>query len=88
MSSIAIVGIALVFFACRTPYRDFLPVLLIPLAYWQTGQFRRPLNEYLQGKLLSFDRKYLQITDVLVLWPLEVAYLFCYPLIPLSILYL
>ena len=102
----AVTGIAIVGFAgiwitviLESIVRDWLPVLLIPLAYWQAGQFVLPLNQAFQKKLQKWDRKPLlafgrfstntPVPRYLGL-ALEFAYLLCYPLVPcgLAALYL
>jgi len=78
--------------------RNWLPVLLIPMAYWQTGQFVLPLNKVWQTWLQRFDQKPLLARICFsVRSPacrflntiLEFSYLFCYPLVPfgLAVLY-
>ncbi len=73
--------------------RDWLTVALLLVPYWQTGQFFQRPNPRIEQWLMAFDRW---------LWPglaaasgtprtplglsLEVAYLFCYPLVPLGLL--
>ena len=37
--------------------RQLLPLLLMPMAYWQTGQFTAPINERMQKALSAIDRK-------------------------------
>ncbi len=73
--------------------RDWLTAALLLVPYWQTGQFFLKPNARIEEWLLAFDRW---------LWAplasasgtertgiglsLEVAYLFCYPLVPLGLL--
>ena len=59
VTAIAFVGIAGILRLRSTAVRDWLPLAFIPLAYWQTGQFLLPLNNWFQSKLESFDRKHL-----------------------------
>src|SRR5689334_8261988 len=40
-------------------FRRILPLILSPLAYWQTGQFTAPLNRRLQSTLVHIDHKIL-----------------------------
>ncbi len=72
--------------------RDWLTAALFLVPYWQTGQFFQRPNPRIEERLMAFDRW---------LWPglattsgtarspiglsLEVAYLFCYPLVPLGL---
>src|SRR5271154_1464311 len=75
--------------------RDFLTVALFLVPYWQTGQFFQGPNHRIEQRLLAFDRWLMPQTARtsgtartglgLVL---EVAYLFCYPLVPLGLLVL
>jgi membrane-associated phospholipid phosphatase len=74
--------------------RNWLPVILIPMAYWQTGQFVLPLNKAWQSKLQRFDQKpFLARICLPVNSPalkflhtiLELSYLFCYPMVPLGL---
>ena len=78
--------------------RDWLPAVLMPLAYWQTGAFSPERKRELEHRLQQFDRK------LFSLWNrsrsgrrwhrflnacLELAYSLCYALIPagLAVLY-
>jgi membrane-associated phospholipid phosphatase len=75
--------------------RDWLTVALFLVPYWQTGQFFQAPNHRIEQRLLAFDRWLMPKTAGtsgtartglgLVL---EVAYLFCYPLVPLGLLVL
>jgi hypothetical protein len=77
--------------------RDFLPALLMLFVYWQSGRFFVKPNEWIQEYLLQLDEKYLgpvlrrepgkSIPSWLANY-LELAYLFCYPLVPLGIVVL
>lgn len=74
--------------------RDWLPALFMLLVYWQSGQFFKAPNEKFQAMLERLDNKML---DALLQrqanpWNhpwiaayLELAYLLCYPLIPLGV---
>jgi membrane-associated phospholipid phosphatase len=79
-------------------FRRVLPLILIPMAYWQTGQFTGPLNQGLQVRLASIDERILHAFGGISLparvrhWLtvyLETAYLFVYPMVPsgLAVLY-
>src|SRR5881397_3887561 len=85
VTAIAVAGIAGILRLRSTAARDWLPLAFIPLAYWQTGLFLRPLNNWLQSKLKSFDRKHLGRRSPPFMWLLELCYLFCYPLVPLGL---
>src|SRR6185436_9162430 len=39
--------------------RDLLPTLLMPLVYWQAGQFSTQINKSFQANLQSLDRQLL-----------------------------
>lgn len=77
-----------------TAIRDFLPALLMVLAYWQSGRFYTKPNLQLQERLLEIDGR---IAEHLGRFDLrsgfqkwlngywELAYLFCYPMVPLGI---
>jgi hypothetical protein len=84
----AAAGLAGLFLLRSTAFRDWLPLVFIPLAYWQTGYFVQPINQKLQSKLQSFDQKLLRSFRVgpgLSFW-LELAYLLVYPLVPLGLI--
>jgi len=78
--------------------RKFLPLILIPMAYWQTAHFPAPVNEGLQRALAAIDDRIFsalkgfslpaglkRLTHIY----LECAYLMVYPLVPsgLAVLY-
>jgi len=85
VTAIAFVGIAGILRLRSTAARDWLPLAFIPLAYWQTGQFLLPFNNWFQSKLESFDRKHLGRRSPPFMWLLELCYLFCYPSVPLGL---
>jgi len=74
--------------------RDWLPSPLLLMVYWQAGQFFIQPNERFQQWLLRSDRK---LADPVVAWLrggrlrawmagyLEIAYLLCYPMVPLGL---
>jgi membrane-associated phospholipid phosphatase len=73
--------------------RDWLTVGLFLVPYWQTGQFFQGPNHRIEKRLLAFDRWLIPHaamtsgTERSILGlALEVAYLFCYPLVPLGLL--
>jgi membrane-associated phospholipid phosphatase len=73
--------------------RDCLTVVLFLVPYWQTGEFFLQPNLKMQNRLLTFDRWLLPgiaaksgTERTAIGFLLEVAYLFCYPLVPLSLL--
>src|ERR1700722_15967374 len=73
--------------------RDWLTVALFLVPYWQTGQFFQGPNHRVEARLLAFDRRLMPQTAGTsgtsrtgLGLALEVAYLFCYPLVPLGLL--
>jgi membrane-associated phospholipid phosphatase len=73
--------------------RDCLTVALFLVPYWQTGEFFLQPNLKIQNRLLAFDRWLLPgiaaksgTERTAIGFLLEVAYLFCYPLVPLGLL--
>jgi hypothetical protein len=79
-------------------FRLLLPLILIPMAYWQTAHLTAPLNEGLQRRLAAIDDRILSALKGFSLptWLkrlthiyLEGAYLLVYPLVPsgLAVLY-
>ena len=73
--------------------RDCLAVVLFLVPYWQTGEFFLQPNLKMQNRLLAFDRRLLPgiaaksgTERTVVGFLLEMAYLFCYPLVPLGLL--
>lgn len=74
--------------------RDWAPAPLMLLVYWQAGQFFVKIQEGFQQKLARMD-EWLVAPLLLalqrrkggrrILGYLEVAYLFCYPMIPFSV---
>ncbi|HMF65915.1 MAG TPA: phosphatase PAP2 family protein [Edaphobacter sp.] len=72
--------------------RDWLTAALMLVPYWQTGQFFMGPNEKIQAGLAAFDRKWLPgvtatsgTPHTRIGFSLEIAYLFCYPLVPLGL---
>jgi hypothetical protein len=85
--------------AAAPAFRQILPLILIPMAYWQTGLFTAPINERLQRMLVASDRKILAVFDGISIssWLkrwfqiyFESAYILVYPMVPsaLVVLYL
>jgi membrane-associated phospholipid phosphatase len=73
-------------------FRDWLPVVLMLVPYWQTGQFFMGPNEKIQQRLVEIDRwlakavphvaeTFGRFTRLSMEW----AYMFCYPLVPLGL---
>jgi len=72
--------------------RDWLPMVLMLVPYWQTGQFFMGPNERIQARLVEIDRWLLNLippmtgtsgryTRLFMEW----AYMLCYPLVPLGL---
>ncbi len=73
--------------------RDWLTVGLFLVPYWQTGQFFQAPNHRIEERLMAFDRWLMPraagtsgTARTGFGMVLEVAYLFCYPLVPLGLL--
>jgi membrane-associated phospholipid phosphatase len=73
--------------------RDWLTVAVFLVPYWQTGQFFQGPNHRIEQRLLAFDRWLMPRTAESsgtsrtgLGLALEVAYLFCYPMVPLGLL--
>jgi membrane-associated phospholipid phosphatase len=73
--------------------RDCLTVALFLVPYWQAGQFFLQPNLQIQDRLLAFDLWLLPgiatksgTERTFIGFLLEMAYLFCYPLVPLGLL--
>jgi hypothetical protein len=72
--------------------RDWIPALLMLFVYWQAGQFRSTPDRAFEAWLLRLDKRFFPgLTNSrpwlrgLVGGYFELAYLFCYPLVPLGI---
>jgi hypothetical protein len=74
--------------------RDWLPAALLPMIYWQAGCFAGKLNDTFQRTLQKLDNRFLGqwipslTTQHSYRWIfkfLELAYLSCYPLVPLGL---
>ena len=79
-------------------YRRMLPLLLMPMAYWQTGHFTAPINDKFQQHLAATDSRIFQRLGDFSLPPrigrwvhalLEYSYILVYPMVPsaLAVLY-
>ncbi len=73
-------------------FRDWLPVPLTLVPYWQTGQFFNGPNEKIQAWLVESDRWLLNFASRTGLTfgrfarlSMEWAYMLCYPLVPLGL---
>jgi membrane-associated phospholipid phosphatase len=72
--------------------RDWLPVALTLIPYYQAGQFFTGPNEKIQDQLIALDRRLLSFVPHLgQRWErvahqiMEWAYMMCYPIIPLGL---
>lgn len=74
--------------------RDWIPAVLLLVAYWQTGEFFAEPDQKVQARLAAFDRSFFKAVHIqpartsigaLGTLYLELAYLVVYPLIPLGI---
>lgn len=74
--------------------RDFVPSFLLLVGYWQTGQFVVDSDPRFQAFLERFDRRWFAGAQALrerfgkrppIAHYLEVAYMACYPVVPLGI---
>jgi hypothetical protein len=78
--------------------RDWLPVVLLLIPYWQAGQFFESRNRRIEDWLLESDRRFygflarhgIEMPAHGWITILEFFYLMCYPLVPLglAVLYL
>lgn len=73
--------------------RDWLPAVLMPMVYWQSGWFSGRVNMSFQQCLQQLDRKLLSGWMAILARPsyrwivilLELAYLSCYVLVPMGL---
>jgi membrane-associated phospholipid phosphatase len=96
--SVAVVTLALGWWGesgSRLVARDWVPLAYILIGYWLPASFVEAPNEAFERTLLRLDRRWFgadgQVTFFLdqrraVLELLEVAYLFCYPMVPIGFL--
>jgi hypothetical protein len=91
----AAIGATLLASAFAPPViRDWLPAALVLMVYWQAGQFFTSPDEKLQNRLLGIDRRIVLPVATrlsgtrpgrLLLTGWELAYLFCYPMVPMAL---
>ena len=86
VTTVALAGIGGILELRSTLLRDWLPLGFIPLAYFQTGQFVLPLHERFQSKLESLDKRWIVSLRGPIMFVFELAYLFCYPLVPCGLI--
>src|SRR5262245_11370646 len=92
---VGLAGIAVTATVVSAPriVRDWLPAPLMALAYWQSGCFFQTANPKLQSMFENSERKILELLHIdLRRWArtwigslLELAYVFCYPVVPLGL---
>jgi membrane-associated phospholipid phosphatase len=70
-------------------WRDSMPILYILIGYWLPALLVSDMNQIFEGRLLALDRR-LQVTTISERAPrslvelLELAYLCCYPMVPVG----
>jgi PAP2 superfamily len=94
LGAAAIAGTLLAARFAPSIFRDWLPAALLLMVYWQAGQFFDRPDEKLQARLLALDaRTVLPFAALLSANPagrlllgyVELAYLLCYPMVPLAL---
>ncbi len=74
--------------------RDWLPCALLLMVYWQAGQFFIRIDESVQARFARLDQRLAApVLDSCMRHPLgravltwfELAYLFCYPMVPFAV---
>ena len=92
-----ILAIALPSGSAAARARDWLPLIYLPLGYWLPAHLVKCTNPRLEGMLLEFDRRLFGANGLmrfanqaprLLIELLELAYLFCYPVVPLGFIWL
>jgi hypothetical protein len=77
--------------------RDWLPLIYLPLGYWLPALLVKCTNPRLERMLLDSDRRLFGVNGLahfasraprLLIELLELAYLFCYPVVPLGFAWL
>ena len=84
---LSICGFGLIWVGIRfSTLRDWIPVFLMLIVYWQGGAFYTKSNAKLQNYLQQFEKKFafLQKIPLHDFW--EAAYFLCYPLVPAAVL--
>jgi len=75
-------------------WRDWMPLVYILLGYWLPALLVTSTNQALELRLLTLDRRWLDTGNVTpigeraprpVIELLELAYLFCYPIVPIGL---
>jgi membrane-associated phospholipid phosphatase len=81
--ALGICGILLVWLGTIvTVLRDWIPAIVMLFVYWQGGSFFSKTNEKLQAYLERFDERFWVKLPIRVNLFWELAYFFCYPLVP------
>ena len=74
-------------------WRDWMPLMYLLLGYWLPALLVTSTNQVFERRLLTLDRRWLGTEDVTtiseraprpVIELLELAYLFCYPMVPIG----
>jgi hypothetical protein len=85
--ALSMIGVVLIWVGLLySVLRDWVPVLLMLIVYWQGGAFYRTPNEQLQKYLEAFERKFAFVQKISLHDFWEAAYFFCYPLVPTAVL--
>jgi membrane-associated phospholipid phosphatase len=78
-----ITGFLLIWTGTMLPFlRDWIPALILLLVYWQGGNFFSRPHTGLQDFLESMEEKYFSKWTLPFHMYWEIAYFFCYPLVP------
>ena len=81
--ALGVCGVLLIWLGTnRAVLRDWIPAVLMLFVYWQGGSFFSRTNEKLQAYLERFDERFLLKLPVRINLFWEIAYFFCYPLVP------
>src|SRR6188508_3380010 len=72
-----------------TWWREWMPLIYMVIGYWLPSLLVSRMDQAFEDSLLALDRRW-QVTTIseraprLVIELLELAYLFCYPMVPLG----
>lgn len=93
-TAVLIIAVVLVLASLATPvWRDWMPFVFVLFGYWTPGLLVTGTNRRFEQRLLAIDHRLLgqdsaaieQRMSRRVTHVLELAYLFCYPMIPLGL---
>ena len=80
---LGIAGMTLIWLGMVVPVlRDWVPAILLLFVYWQGGSFFTQPNQRLQAYLQRCEEQYFSRLPLACNLYWEVAYFFCYPLVP------